>query len=276
MAQDIYPKGKPEGWDVKTAVIIPAKYSPTRVDILPDDFEKLLDQKGMRVRVFRSFFCPNVKSIDGAEHNIDCDKCNGSGFMDVRPIETLAYIQNQAFEKLPFVEGMVDGNSVAMTFKMGIELQYFTLVELIDFQEPYFQRVKRQEGTVDVLKYKAFRINVCIDADKEYYLDRDFTLDGNGSINWKPNQGPNPGTIYSVHYEAAVQFRAVRAMHSNRFTQYYTNENGGGSIHVKLPEQWMMSKEFLVKRKDRDGNELLPNLIIDKQDANDPTDPIER
>jgi hypothetical protein len=268
---------KPQGWDVKVATIIPAKHSPTRVDISVEDFEKLLREKGSRVRVFRTVFCPNVKSIDGAEHNIDCDLCNGSGFLDARPIETVAFIQNQVLEKMPFVEGMVDGNSVAVTFPTGIELQYFTLMELMDFQQPYFQRVKRQQGQVDVLKYRAHRVNFCVDQHgKEYFPDADFGLDDNGSILWTPNKGPDPDTIYSIHYEAAVQFRAVRAMHSNRYTQVYSPEDGGKIIHVKLPEQWMLSKEFLVKRKDRDGNEILPNLIVDKQDAEEPEDPFER
>lgn len=270
-------KPKPQGWDTKTSVILPAKYSPTRSDLTPDDFEKLLQEKGTRVKVYRSVFCPNVKSIDGAEHNIDCDLCNGSGFLDARPICTIAFIQNQNLEKMPAVEGMVDGNSVAATFPMGIELQYFTLVELEDFTEPYFQRVKRQRSDIDVLKYKACRINLCIDQyGKEYFQDIDFSLDANGSIKWIPNKGPNPEDIYSIHYDSAVQFRATRGMHNNRFTQVYTAENGGGAMHIKLPEQWMLSKEFLVKRKDRDGNEILPNLIVDKQDADEPSDPDER
>ena len=275
MSQD--PKIKPQGWDVKANAVIPAKQSPTRVDITVADFDKLLTEKGIRVRVFRSMFCSNVKSIDGAEHQIDCDLCNGSGFMDARPIETLAFIQNQALDKMPFVEGMVDGNSVAMTFPTGIELQYFTLVELCDFQQPFFQRVKRQLGRVDVLKYRASRINLCIDQNgREYFQDADFGLDDNGSILWLENKGPDPEIIYSVHYEAAVQFRAVRAMHANRYTQVFENKNGGQSVQMKLPEQWMLSKEFLVKRKDRDGNEIMPNAILTKQDAEEPQDPDER
>ena len=270
-------KPKPQGWDAKKNTIIPAKYSPTKVDISVEDFEKLLRDQGVRVRVFRTTFCPNVKSIDGAEHNIDCDICNGSGFLDARPIETYAFIQNQVLEKMPFVEGMVDGNSVAVTFPTGIELQYFTLMELCDFQQPFFQRVKRQQGQVDVLKYRASQINLCVDQNgTEYFADADFELDDNGSILWKSNKGPDPDTIYSVHYEAAVQFRAVRAMHANRYAQVYQNKNGGEAVFVKLPEQWMLSKEFLVKRKDRDNNEILPNMIVDKQDAEDPQDPDER
>lgn len=268
---------KPQGWDVKGPIVVPAQYSPTRVDLNAEDFEKLLEEKGSRILVFRTTFCPNVKSIDGAEHQIDCKLCFGSGFIDRRPIQTIAFIQNQALNKLPQVEGMIDGNTVAATFPTGIELQYFTLVELCDFTEPFLQRVKRQDGNLDVLKYKAKRVNLCVDQNgTEYFEDRDFILDPNGSLLWTANRGPDSGTIYSLHYEAAVQFRAVKAMHNNRFTQVYTSENGGGALHIKLPEQWALSKEFLVTRKDRLGNEILPNRIIDKQDATEPEDDLER
>ena len=248
-----------QGWQVKEPVTLPGKKAAKRVDLNPDDFDNLLKEKGVRVKVYRTMFCPNVKSIDGGEHNIDCTSCNGSGFLDVRPICTVAFLQNQSHEKLPFVEGMVDGNSVAATFPIGIELQYFTLVELIDFTEIYYQRVQRQEGDVDVLKYKACRINVVIGSDgKEYFQGTDFVLNDDGSIKWKANRGPDPKAIYSVHYEAAVQFRAVSAMHSNRFTQIATPE---GIRQIKMPEQWLLQKEFLVKRVDRDGNEIGPNTI---------------
>lgn len=246
-------------WKVKEPVVLPGSKSAQRVDLKAGDFDKLLREKGVRVKVYRTMFCSNVKSVDGGEHNIDCAVCNGSGFLDSHPLEAVAFIQNQSFEKLPFAEGMVDGNSVAATFPIGIELQYFTLVELIDFTEIYFQRVQRQEGNLDVLKYKACRVNVLVDQfGKEYYQDNDFKLDENGSIRWKANKGPDPGDIYSIHYEAAVQFRAVNAMHSNRFTRIATKE---GDVQVKMPEQWMLQKEFLVKRKDSDGNEINPNSI---------------
>lgn len=262
--------GNPPGWGTKTKTFVPGTHSTGRVDVDPVKLENLLKEKGVRVKVYRTVFCPNVKSIDGAEHNIDCKMCNGSGFLDLYPIETISFIQNQALEKQINVEGMVDGNSVAATFPAGIELQYFTLVQLTDFTEPFFQRIKRQEGNADVLKYKALKVNALVDqGGKHFYQDTDFTLDQNGSVLWKPNRGPNPGDIYSIHYEAAVQFRAVRAMHVSRFTQIYS-KNDGGTLHMKLPEQWLLQKEFLVKRSDRDGNEILPNRIVDKTDPDAP------
>jgi len=250
---------KRTAWNVKE----PKKTnrSPDSGQVLtnPEAYDTLIKNHGVRVKVYRTMHCPNVKSVDGAEHEIDCDipGCNGSGWVDVAPIETLAFIQNQSLEKMPFVEGQVDGNTVAATFLTGIELQYFTLVELIDFTDIFFQRVSRSNTNTDNLRYAAKRVNVIMDKNsKLYYQCIDFELDPNGNIKWKNGKGPMPGTIYSVHYESAVRFRATQAMHANRFGQ---KKVSGGVEYHKFPEQWALTKEFLVKRRDQDGNEIKPN-----------------
>jgi len=253
------------GWAPKTQVVRDLKGDQReRVDLEPSKFDTLVQQKGVWVKVYRTMYCPQVKSIDGAEHEINCKICNGSGFLDVKPFNTLVFLQNQALEKMPFAEGFVDGNTVAATFMKGVELQYFTLVELVDFTEIFYERVKRSEGKVDVLKYKPCNINTLMDSfGKDYVLGSHFTIDPNGNIKWRANKGPKPGTIYTIHYEAAVQFRATRAMHTNRFTQVRLKDK---SLHVKMNEQWLLTKEFLVKRKDLAGNEMLPNPIYESNE----------
>jgi len=253
--------GKITGWNVKQAKHFKQEPEPGQVYIIPDQYDAMIKSKGVRVKVYRTTYCPNVKSVDGAEHEIDCTitGCNGSGFIDRRPIETVAFIQNQTLEKMANVEGYADGNSVAITFLIGIELQYFTLVELMDFTDIYFQRVKRKTGTtIDALKYDAKRVNLIVDAnDVEYYQCIDCDIDMNGNIKWKAGRGPADGVIYSIHYEAAVQYRATKAIHVNRLTQIKAAD--GGISQVKMQANWMCTKEFLVKRKDIDGNDIDPN-----------------
>lgn len=256
---------KPPGWNPKPNVQVGKAQLGTPkggVTFNVENFDKLITQQGMRVKVYRTMLCPNVKSIDGGEHEIDCKLCNGNGFVDSHPISTMAIIQSQELEKVHKAEGYWDGNSVSMTFSRGIELQYFALVELCDFTDIFYERIKRQQGPVDRLKYKACRINVVLDKNGKFYqVDSDFELDSTGSIRWKPDRGPNPGVIYSIHYESAVQFRAIRAMHVNRFVQ--DGRKAAEITMTKMPEQWMLQKEFLVKRRDKAGNELSPNLIRD-------------
>lgn len=260
---------KKKAWDVKEPKSLPDANPKGRIDLQVEDFDTLIDQKGVRMKVYRSMYCPNVKSVDGAEHEIDCNLCNGSAWLDRNPIETLGFIQNQGIERLLDSEGgQHDGNSVLISFPIGIELQYFTLIELCDFTQLYFQRLMRKEGTtVDILKYKACRINQVVDSTgKEYYQGQDFLIDPNGNIKWiDATRIPADDTIYSVHYECHVQYRAVRAMHVSRFTQY--KPKGEPLVqHIKLPEQWLCTKEFLLRRRDINTNQEMHEGPFDKHE----------
>lgn len=260
-------KPMPPGWSVKPPTTVSPSSIPSkgRVDFDISKFDNFIQQKGIRVKVFRSVMCPNVKSIDGGEHNIECPLCLGAQFIDVAPIETLALTQADALDKRRDAEGLYDKNTVRMTFARGIELQYFTLVELCDFTDIFFERIKRQRGQIDVLKYRACCINVLIDSNgKQYYQGQDFILDPNGSISWVPNKGPMHGQIYSVHYNMKKQFRAMQAIHVDRYTQILDKSQPNGQIQmVKMPEFWVLQKEYFVERKDLKGNPLSPNLIRD-------------
>lgn len=249
---------KQKGWDVREPKVRPDTAARERVDVNPEAFDRLIEQKGVNVKVYRSMYCPNVKSVDGAEHEIDCTLCQGSGYIDLDPIVTKSFLQTQGLEKIEGQGGYHDGNTVLASFQIGIELQYWTLIELCDYTDIYYQRLIRREGfDIDNLKYKACRMNAVIDRQgNRYYQDQDFKLNPNGSILWTGTRRPEDGEVYTVHYEKHSQFRAVKAMHANRFTQY--KASGQPEVeHIKLPEQWMISKEFLLRRKDINTNEDL-------------------
>lgn len=253
---------KKVGWNVKEAISTLDLATGQTVRFTPEKFDEAILSKGVRVKVYRTMRCPGRKSVDGGEHEIDCQVpgCNGSGFVDIHPISTHAVIQSQTQEWTDMPEGFVDGNTVQGTFARGIELTYFTLVSLCDYTEITDEVVKRSEGDIDVLRYEAMRVNVVLDKNGiEYYQGIDFNLDENGNIRWIANHGPDKFELYSIHYEMPIQFRAIRAIHNNRFTQI-PGENGQISF-LKMSETWMLSKEYLVKRTDSDGNQILPNLI---------------
>ena len=100
---------KLQGWNITDTKELADLEPSERVDLDPRKFDKLIKQKGVRVKVYRSMYCPKVKSIDGAEHEIDCDMCNGSGYIDLHPICTNSFIQNQELEKIQLPEGWLDG-----------------------------------------------------------------------------------------------------------------------------------------------------------------------
>lgn len=249
------------GWNPKPIKTLPGKDTKGKVKLNPEAFDALIDGQGVRVRVYRSATCPSLKSIDGGEHEIDCTLCHGEGFVDRYPLETWSYFQNQTLEKAAAAEGLIDGNTVGATFMQGVELQYFTLVELMDFTEAFFQVLKRQEGQLDVLRYPGVRINMCLDkSGREYHEGTDFQLDPNGNLRWCANKGPEAGMIYTINYETTVRYRAVNAIHANRFAQIQAD---GGTQLIKMNEQWRLSRSWQVVRKDSAGNVIAPNRIAD-------------
>ena len=256
---------KPPGWNTrpnkKTSL---NKTGSVKVNLTPEAFDDLVRSQGVRVKVYRSSFCPNVKSIDGAEHEVDCQLCHGAQFIDRYPIETWAGILSQSLEKKHLAEGFYDGNTVDATFMQGIELQYYALVELCDFTDLYFERIKRQAGKLDVLKYPAKKVHMLIDSDGcEYIEGSDFKLDVNGCIKWATNKGPTTDMIYTINYDTSVRFRAIKAMHANRFAQV---EVEGATEYVRMNEQWLLQKDYLVERKDLSGEEIPANKIEDSDD----------
>ena len=249
-----------KGWQPKVVASTPAVVTTGKVSLDPSKFDNLINNQGVKVKVYRSSYCPRVKSIDGAEHDIECPLCRGMGFIDRYPLDTFAVIQEQNLEKSHFAEGFYDGNTVQATFPRGVELQYFTLVELVDFTDLFFERVRRQNGVTDNLRYKALRVNMLVDASgAEYYEGSDFRLDVNGSISWDPNgRQPGRGVIYTINYEMSVRYRAIKAGHVSRFAQVTT---ANVTDMVKMPEMWTLQKSFLVERKDLEGHPITPNKI---------------
>lgn len=260
-----------EGWANKANVTIPAADKPVRspksakINFRVEDFDQIVLDQGVQVKVYRTTFCPNVKSIDSAEHEIDCQICGGGGFIDRLPLCTWAHLNSQSLGKNKQSEGLIEENQVQGTFLQGIALQYFTLVELIDFTESFYQRVKRQEGNLDVLRYPATQVNLCIDSKGVIYREGiNFTLNKDGNLKWKPNKGPASGIIFSIHYETKVRYRAIRASHSNRFAQ--VDRPGGLVEMVKMNEEWTLEKEYLANRIDEAGQPIPPNKIRDSDE----------
>lgn len=253
-------------WNPKPPAQVPKRQISTksRSFLKPEQFDELIKQQGVPVRIWRSLLCPNVKGIDSGEHEFDCQVCKSSGFLDLSPLDTIAVILDQSLEKAQEAEGYVDHATAKATFLSGVTLQYFTLVEVLNHYDTFIERVKRQPGEIDRLKYSAVQVNALTDGQRQYYAGTDFNLDPNGDLKWILGRGPATGTIYSIHYAMALKFRAVQALHANRFAQ---SDAGGGNVaFTRMPECWLLQRVYLADRKDYKGNTLAPNLIRNPDD----------
>lgn len=220
-----------------------------------DEFNKLIANQGVRCRVYNALRCPNVLKIDTGEHALNCKLCNDTHFLDVSPTTTFVFFQNQKLNKEYNKEGMWDDQDVASTFKNDVELTIFSKVELLDFSDTFSELVQRQEGQLDRLKYKALSVKYLISKiGTTYSLGQDFEVNSDGAILWIGNQ-PMEREIYSICYTYPVTYRAIKALHVNRFSQ-----NSSGQIDVtpiQFPQQWVLRRDFLIATTDSNGD-LLP------------------
>jgi len=324
-------------------------FNPKQIapDISVRDLDTFIFQQGVRVKVYKTLWCPNRKSIDGAEHNISCPICLGTEFVDLDPIDTFAGIQSQTQEQLISPDDLGyqwKEQTVLATFSSGVELSYYTKVELTDYTNVHKELVQRQPGDIEViasftpvsytastgliivpdtvdlntvvigdvfvdstssrfvirgdidnttgsksftirknqtvstaigatirredidrLQFKAFCVDIIVDEDGlRYYESKDFEVDRNGDIHWLSGgaaRKPADKKIYSIHYNTTVAYRAIRAIHSNR---YGTESAKSNKIKVvEYPQQWVLKKLFLFKKEDSEsGQQLDPNKIF--------------
>lgn len=232
------------------------------VQLDPAKLNQFIQDHGVRVRVFKTMLCPNVKHADAGDHEIKCTTCT-RGFIDKHPVETWAAMQNQTLIKNFSKDGVWDDQLVAATFISGIDLNYFSKIELLDFTTTFFERVQKQEGTVDRLKYPAVKINMLIDKHGvEYKAEKHFNITPTGDIEWiNPIERPAIGVVYSVHYDYKITFRAINALHVNRFSQHTFKQKF--RVPVEYAQQWILKRDFLITKEDVNGSPLSPNKIID-------------
>ncbi|HMV01705.1 MAG TPA: hypothetical protein PLJ37_01135 [Chitinophagales bacterium] len=241
---------------------IPNEGFPLRRNLNPDDFDKLIKTHGARVKVYKTTLCPNVKKIDTVEHEIDCNLCHNNLFIDRDPLDGWSYFQSQKLERMFNVDGTFDDQMVMASFVRGIYLQYFAKVELLDFTTTFYELIQRQNGDVDRLKYSAFTVGLLIDKNGvEYKFGQDFTLTSpTRDIKWIGNR-PSQGVIYSVYYEYLLTFRALKALHVNRFSQF--GLPGAATVTpVEHAQQWILKRDYLITKEDLMSLPVSPNKVF--------------
>ena len=232
------------------------------VDLDVKKFDQLILTHGARIVLYKTLLCPNTKLGDNGLHEIGCTICN-RGFIDRAPVETWAFFSNQNLNKQFSRDGVWDDQSAQVTFLSGVGANYFGRVELLDHSMDFFERLQRQNGTLDRLRYSAIKVDVLVDKNGiEYDEGTHFQLTSTGDIEWiHATDVPTIGTPYSVYYSCRKTFRVLQAMHQNRFTQA---SNKTATVNpVELNQSWVCKIDFLLTRLDINGVPLSSNQVID-------------
>lgn len=237
--------------------------------------DQLILDLGVRVRVWHSTICPNMSSLESIDHDINCSVCNNN-MIDFDCQETTALFQQQDMAESFKVQGTYHIDKILVTFLSGITLQTFTKVELLDFEEDFFELVQRKTGSAtDVLKYSACKVlgafAIVSNTLVRYHADTDFTIDVNGNVKWIGTHKPADNDVYSIYYQYHPVFRAIEAVHRDRYTQFNLKtetikgpkKTVNGVTYVKLPETWVLKRDYLIERRDKNNNLIAPNPFVD-------------
>ena len=257
----------------------------------PDLLDREIRDLGVRVKVFKSTICPNITSLETIDHDLNCEICNNN-MIDFAPQETIALFQQQDFKEEFKIKGTFDIDEVQATFPSGITLFQFARIELLDFEEDFTELIQRQEGDIDRLKYSACTVLGLFIADKtvvtsgrkrEFHFGVDFELTSTGDIKWISSNRPDERQIYSIYYRHHPVFRAVSAIHRDRYSQFNLRPekikspkvtrdiefrgNKDTRTFVKLPETWVIKRDYLLERRDAEGNLLPRNKFFDPNES---------
>jgi hypothetical protein len=227
-----------------------------------DRLDQLVNDLGVRVRLWKSTIVPSMTSLESYDQDLN-DTASDNSMVDFDCQETIALFQQQNLVEQFQIQGTFHIDEIMVTFLSGVTLAPFAKIEVLDFEEDFYELVQRQEGTdIDNLKYAACSIVGLFTYDKttktteRYYENTDFKIDVNGNILWIGAHKPADRKIYSIYYKFHPIYRAVKAVHRDRFSQFNNKPHNiqapkktvGENTYVKMPETWIIKRDYLLKR----------------------------
>lgn len=233
-----------------------------------DRLNQLVLDLGVRVRVYKSTLMPDMKSLESMDQDIN-ETISNNNMIDFDCVETIAMFQQQELVKQYQVHGTFHIDEIMVTFLSGQTLAPLSKIEVLDFEEDFYELIQRQEGQdFDVLKYPAcdvlgiFTYNRTTSSRVRYHKGTDFTIDQNGNVKWTGTHRPTDREIYTIYYRHRPTFRAIKAIHRDRYSQYNLRPQDiqapkttvDGKTYVTMPETWIIKRDYLIRRRDLLGN----------------------
>lgn len=225
---------------------------PGTVDLIPQEFENLIEDQGIRVRVTAAAVCPNRTEIEDTNHKLDCPLCFGSQVLDMPEtcFEDWAFIQSVTLDKKFDVQGIWDMKDARITFKQGIRVSYWYKIEILDFATVFNEVIKRKGSDIDKLRYEAAKNcdhpYLLVDSDgNRYTLNEHYKIDERDLI-WKTAVRPAASSLYTLVYPVLPTFRVLELMHENRY--YYRSFKRPMREPLQLPQQAHIRLDYLANK----------------------------
>ncbi len=235
---------------------------PGAVDFIPQEFDKLLEDQGTRIRLTPAILCPNQSDLYSENHALDCPLCFGTRVIDLedKASESWASLTGIKLDKQFEVNGIFDMKDCQITFQAGVRVYYHYKIEILDFSSVFNQMIVKSAGDFDYVRYNPNTDSVdtpfyLVDkTGKHYCINEDYIVNKcERKIKWKLSsfERPAPGTVLSFSYPVLPTFRVVEMLNENRY--YYVGFKQAEKKPIQLPQRALVRWDYLLNQS-RQGN----------------------
>jgi hypothetical protein len=224
----------------------------------PKGFEELIKNRGLRWKLEKSAYCPNLTDLDAGQHDPNCKLCN-NGLLFFGEEVIWGILQNQRLEKFYEIHGVWDIGEAMVTFSAytedgkPIDLQHFDRLTCLDYEFRWSELLEHSITGIDRLRYPALSMEFCATARKTYYIDEHFIITPEGHIQWLSSsdqpgydQINQKGEIVTYVYTARPVFLIVQLIHELRATKAF--DSGTNAIMpVRLPQTVLIRRDYLAR-----------------------------
>lgn len=252
--------------------VSPTSVPPPFPTYIPDpssmgqNFDQLLNNRGIRFVHSRAMPCPNMNSMDDNNHNPLCPHCDGSGILYYRDKEIFGVLVSNSVEKQFEYNGIWETGTAVVTFPASYadgEQAEFSLYDRLVVQDYTVRLWEKKEyepraGGLQQLRYPIHNvehlITVTDTAVTEFVEGVDFNI-VDGLIEWVPGKEPEydevneMGQVFSVSYYANPVYIVMQPMRELRVTQQMLPN--GTKVAIRLPQQIVVKRDYFVNKPEK-------------------------
>lgn len=214
-----------------------------RADFKPDLFDRIIQQKGFRVKWEQGMFCSCI-SEEAGQPSYNCPVCGGKGYIYVKPLETRVVVSSISGRKEQEKAGLEEKGSLYMTPLSLDNVGFRDRVTFLDFSMKFSEILIVKEGKSRT-RYPLLSVIYAHTLGIEYKEGIDFIYElETREVTWI-NPVIQEGDKISILYLNKPVYIAMNPIHELRGTYIMTNGKGE-DYFVNLPKQYMIKREDFV------------------------------
>lgn len=236
-------------------------------------FNAMLAQYGIRLLHEKAVPCPNyLGPLSQQQHDINCPLCENS-MIHYDGREIFGYFSTNEMVRNYLHGGFWERGSALLTVPSyyandvndQVYISFYDRFTLLDFEDRFYEVIHKSDGNGDKLKFKAIKVELLRTKSTQYYQDRHFKIDSDGNILWLTDERPGKdlntgyGELFTISYFHRPVYRVVEMLHEGRFSQ--TAFKLPVRQPMRLPQQMMVRKDFVIEKRDERGNVLPESLL---------------